>query len=124
MRLTSYQNLLWIIALLAGLCVAASAQAPPGSTSTQTAVVQTSSLAPHVPTARGGTGETLSASDSDQHGASPTLQAKITEPGQTRVQVETASVLPDSASLLPVAALVGFSFLLGGIVCGTIKNRP
>jgi hypothetical protein len=33
-------------------------------------------------------------------------------------------MVPDSASLLPVAAVIGFSFLLGGIVCGTIKKRP
>jgi hypothetical protein len=39
------------------------------------------------------------------------------------LKVEEASVLPDSASLLPVAAVVGFSFLLGGIVCGSIKTR-
>lgn len=124
MRLTSYLNLLWIIALLAGLCVAASAQAPPGSAASKNVVVQSSSPTPQVPTARGVIAETPSASGSGKRTASLAVQATITKPGQSPDRVETASVLPDSAGLLPVAALVGFSFLLGGIVCGTIKNRP
>ena len=37
--------------------------------------------------------------------------------------VEEAGLVPDSRSLLPVAAIIGFSFLFGGIVC-SIKPRP
>lgn len=115
MRLTSYSNLLWIIALLAALCVAALAQAPPGSTASQNAVVQRTFPTPQQPPAvNGGATETLS---------SPVTQANSNS-GLAESRVETAGIFPDSASLLPVAALVGFSFLLGGIVCGTIKNRP
>jgi len=37
--------------------------------------------------------------------------------------VEETGLIPDSRSLLPVAAIIGFSFLFGGIVC-SIKPRP
>ena len=37
---------------------------------------------------------------------------------------QMAGVLPDANSLLPVAGVVGFSFLIGGIVCRSIKTRP
>ena len=50
-------------------------------------------------------------------------QAVSTDPPLPGARVETASIVPDSTSLLPVAALVGFSFLLGGIVCGALKTR-
>ena len=122
MRLTSYQNLLWIIALLAIFCVAAPAQLLPPAASAPSVASQGTSLQP----------QQLSMAKSSVTGAqavtgsgheTPTLPTKNAESGQTGTQVEEASILPDSASLLPVAAVVGFSFLLGGIVCGTIKTR-
>ncbi len=64
-----------------------------------------------------------------QNGGTPGTQApsapqgKNTAPAQAEGRVEMAGMFPDSASLLPVAAVVGFSFLLGGIVCGW-KTRP
>lgn len=75
-----------------------------------------------VPTAQNG-GTTRTPSPSSNQTASPTPQSKNLEPGQAEERVETASILPDSANLLPVAALVGFSFLVGGIVCGA-WTRP
>ena len=98
MRVTSYRNLLWIILLVTAFCAAASALAPSAPPGTNR-VTQ---------------GTTV---------ASPAAQVQSTKAGQTGLEVEEASVIPDSASLLPVAALVGFSFLLGGIVCGSIKTR-
>lgn len=104
MRLSSYRKLLWIIALLTVTCIAASAQAPPGVTPTQAAV--------------------MAGASQPQLAQSVKPQAKNADArAQAANQVETAGIVPDSASLLPVAALVGFSFLLGGIVCGTIKTR-
>jgi hypothetical protein len=38
-------------------------------------------------------------------------------------EVLQAGILPDPENLLPVAAIVGFSFLFGGIV-SAIKTRP
>lgn len=102
MRPTSYRNLLWIIALTGSFCVAAPAATP--ATTAQTPHPVTTTVAP-----------------------APSQQLSMVNSGQmpTQIQgrVETASMVPDSASLLPVAAVVGFSFLLGGIVCGTIKKR-
>jgi hypothetical protein len=64
-----------------------------------------------------------SPADPNSQADTPRPEAANNNSGQVEGRVETASLLPDSASLLPVAAVVGFSFLLGGIVCGTIKSR-
>lgn len=78
-----------------------------------------------VPTAQnGGTSGTQSPAGSGTQTTSPTPQAMNTDPTLPGARVETAGILPDSGSLLPVAGLVGFSFLLGGIVCGAWKTRP
>jgi hypothetical protein len=37
--------------------------------------------------------------------------------------VQQAGLFADPGSLLPVAGLVGFSFLFGGIVCA-LKTKP
>lgn len=111
MRFTSYRNLLWITALLAasGSAALASANSPPIQ---QLSTVNT-----------GGTAAQASA-DSGAQATPSASPAKKPAPEQAGEPVEKASIVPDSASLLPVAAVVGFSFLLGGIVCGSIKKRP
>ena len=52
-------------------------------------------------------------------GTPPTTQALKQQP-ETPDSVQTASLLPEG-SILPVAGIVGFSFLIGGIVCGALK---
>lgn len=116
MRLTSPRNLLWIAALLAGICVTAPAQ-PAASRALSPPIQQLS-------TVNSGTTSAHTVTDSSRQGSDPGTQPENGGPGRTIDRVETAGVVPDSTSLLPVAALVGFSFLLGGIVCGTIKKRP
>src|SRR5579884_3947338 len=110
-RHNSYRNLLWIIALLGFSWVSAPAQAPKPT--------QAQGLIGHFISrvqqeiAKSNAIETHTASPA---GVSPAAQPYgVAPPGS---QVEKASVIPDSTSLLPVAAVVGFSFLLGGIVCG------
>ena len=121
MRLTSYRNLLWITALLTGFCVAAPAQ--PWSARSATLHTTSPPIQQLSNITSGGNGAQTPA-DVGQQSSAPNLQPKNTQAGQTGDRVETASMIPDSASLLPVAAVIGFSFLLGGIVCGTIKKRP
>lgn len=117
MRFTSYRNLLWITALLAASGIAAPAQHFASGANPPPPIQQLSNAN------TGGTAGQASA-DSAAQPATSASAAKNPVSGQAGVPVEKASVVPDSASLLPVAALVGFSFLLGGIVCGTIKKRP
>ncbi len=49
--------------------------------------------------------------------------AQAPAPAVQSAVVQTVSALPDSGSLLPVAGIVGFSFLIGGIVCRMLKTR-
>lgn len=124
MRVTSYRNLLWITALLASFCVAGSAQTPPGGNQGQTAVMRGTSRDPQQLSTLGtGAIGMTSSADSRTQTATSNRQAKSAELGQAGDRVEKAGIVPDSASLLPIAAVVGFSFLVGGIVCGTIKTR-
>jgi hypothetical protein len=111
-RLTSYRNVLWIIALLAVLCLAATAQVRSGAAPAPSATIDIAS--PQAGTQ----------SPAGNQPTGPASQATSSNSVQTEGRVDKASIIPDSGSLLPVAAVVGFSFLLGGIVCGTIKKRP
>ena len=121
MRLTSYQKLLWMITLLAASSIAMSAQIPAGETQnanssrtdTQAQQRQTMSVE----------SSTQTTVDAGPRTPGPPAEASGNNSARPGGRVETASIFPDSASLLPVAAVVGFSFLLGGIVCGTIKSR-
>lgn len=116
MRLTSYQeNILWIIMLLAIACVAAPARAPAAATQAQSAVVRVTP--PQHQRFTGGTAAKQSPA------GNPTSEANSNSV-HAECHVETASIIPESGSLLPVAALVGFSCLVGGIVCGAMKTRP
>jgi len=53
----------------------------------------------------------------------PTSQESTGRPAERSGEVLRAGILPEPANLLPVAAIVGFSFLLGGIV-SALKTRP
>lgn len=127
MRLASYRNLLWIAALLGLFCVAAPAQAPAMAVQTSHSAVVNLQISqqPHQDhTGKTNVAEAQPTGASPQPAASQTSQAKSAEAKPAGARIETAGIVPDAAGLLPVAALVGFSFLLGGIVCGTIKKRP
>ncbi len=134
MRATSYRNVLWILAVLAMSWIPALAQAPPSGAQAQSAVIR---VTPPHPQQRQTVNfvtvhyELQNASSSaagflktaNPGNQTPLPQAMNPASAQSAAAVQTASVLPDSGSLLPVAGIVGFSFLLGGIVCGAIK-RP
>jgi hypothetical protein len=107
--LPSYRNLIWITVLLAGSCVVAPAQTPANQNAAKVA------SSPPIQQPSGASG---------QQPSTLAVGSTNAESGEMGNRVETAGMIPDSASLLPVAAVVGFSFLLGGIVCGTIKKRP
>ena len=119
MRHTSYLNLLWVIVLVASFYFAApaptlAASYQPNGTPPTSQPMESLSVSHARP------GPT----DAGRQAGSSTLRAQSTPMrGPAGEQVEKAGILPDSASLLPVAAVVGFSFLLGGIVCGTMKTR-
>ncbi len=72
-----------------------------------------------IPTAQNGGAITQAPATPGNQTATPAPQAQ--NAGCGRQQVQTAAVLPDG-SLLPVAGIVGFSFLFGGIVCGALKK--
>jgi len=141
-RVASYRNQLWIIALLGAFWAPATAQAPPSAAQAQSAGVRVTSLRPAerqtadfstvkdqwqspnlVATAQNGAvaNQATTTAKKPTAPAVPDAQAGEVVDGN---QVQTAGVLPDG-SLLPVAGLVGFSFLFGGIVCGALKRpRP
>jgi lipoprotein-anchoring transpeptidase ErfK/SrfK len=77
-----------------------------------------------VPTAQnGGATGTQAPTAQGNQTTSPTPQA-MNKDSEPSANVQMAGVLPEG-SLLPVAGIVGFSFLLGGIVCGALKPpRP
>ena len=58
---------------------------------------------------------------SGSQGAGTPIQEKAV-PQPKLSGISRASILPDPSTLLPVAAVVGFSFLFGGLVC-TWKAR-
>ncbi|MFZ0704295.1 MAG: hypothetical protein WAM71_01745 [Candidatus Korobacteraceae bacterium] len=123
MRPTSYASLFFIIALLAVSYVTAPAQVSAAAAQAPSAVVASlSSLAAQRPA-----DNLLTVHQDLQNPASAPAansQAKKTESAEPQDRIEAASILPDAGSLLPVAAVVGFSFLVGGIVCGAWKTRP
>jgi hypothetical protein len=121
-RLTSFQNVIWIMALVACSWISASAQTPPGAAQSPIANRGTSQPQPHQTIASDAAGWQAQSKSVEQT-STQGPQAVDSNSGQSEGRVETAGIFPDSASLLPVAALVGFSFLLGGIVCGSIKTR-
>jgi hypothetical protein len=174
-RLTSYRNLFWIIALLAAFTATALAQAPADAAQAQSAVVRVTSPRPEQrqtdnfvtvhyelqnptsasagspnfqvqldgndPVTTTSTEQSFTGLTAGQHvitirmvdangTAVPDSQTQVrifvvpTAQNGGETQVERASIIPDSASLLPVAALLGFSCLVGGIVCGAWKTRP
>ncbi len=71
-----------------------------------------------IPTAQNGGAITQAPATPGNQPATPAPQAQNQAADG---QVQTAAVLPDG-SLLPVAGIVGFSFLFGGIVCGALKK--
>jgi hypothetical protein len=76
-----------------------------------------------VPTAQNGGITGTQAPGSGGQTTSPTPQVKKGD-SQGEGRVQEASILPEPGNLLPVAGIVGFSFLIGGIVCSSIKTRP
>ena len=204
MRVISYRNQIWTLALLALCCISALAQAPPPGVQAQSAVLRVTSPQPQqrqtvnfvtvhyelqnptsasagspnfqvqldgndpvttttteqsftgltpgqhvitvrmvdangtaipdsqtqvqffvIPTAQNGgaTGNQASPGSGTQT-TSPTPQVRNGNSVQGEDKVQEASVLPEPRNLLPVAGIVGFSFLIGGIVCRSIKTRP
>ena len=123
MRPTSYASPFFIIALLAAFYVTVPTKPSAAAAQAQSAVASmTSPQAEQRPA-----GNLLTVHYELQNPASAPAkdsQANNTDSAQPQSRIEAASILPDAGSLLPVAAVVGFSFLLGGIVCGTIKKRP
>ena len=123
MRPTSYRTPFFTLALLAAFYVSLPAQLSATAAEAQSASVPLLSSPPgqraanNLPTARHELQNPTSAPASAQ-------QAKNTEPAQPQGRVEEASIIPDAGNLLPVAAVVGFSFLVGGIVSGAWKTRP
>lgn len=116
MRVISYRKQLWILALLALSCISALAHAPANVVQAQSAVHRVTSPSPPqhriVNFVAVGQPSTPMPKDANRR------------PAKSEAQVQEAGVLTDPGSLLPIAGLVGFSFLIGGIVCRSIKTRP
>jgi hypothetical protein len=118
-RPTSYKNPFFIIALLAAFYVTAPTQLP------ATALAPIANV--HVNSSPPGQTDNLLTVHQVQDPAwapASAPQAKRMELAQPPDRIEAASIIPDAGSLLPVAAVVGFSFLVGGIVSGAWKTRP
>ena len=114
MRITSLTKQVRLVVLLAAFCVPGLA-APAHGAKTDAAPGNT------IPQA--GSSQVSQAAGVPQAPQIATSQHMKGDAARRDVQVSKADMLPEPATLLPIAAVVGFSFLFGGIVC-TLKTRP